>query len=268
VADGLYWLTTRAYDPTLGRFLARDPLGRVPLFFADNPYVYAGTNPLSNVDPSGQYRAAGHGSTARESGAATNRMMARVVARHGTPGKGGGSAGCGGCKQVQPKASPPPTRYDSYGCTVGDRECDAQQMAVGDAAIWGIIALVLAAIDAIAWANSALPFIGAVFVAAATAIAVAVVVAGTIGLLFAVEGAHPEPWYTVEANLTTFANQVETALVAITALTAIVSTFLIAVPPAAAVAGTVKVLSLALGIGFMALFRSEMDAQEEALGYA
>ena len=28
--------TTRAYDPALGRFLARDPLGRVPLYFADN----------------------------------------------------------------------------------------------------------------------------------------------------------------------------------------------------------------------------------------
>lgn len=32
---------------------ALDPLGRAPLFVADNPYVYAGANPLSNVDPSG-----------------------------------------------------------------------------------------------------------------------------------------------------------------------------------------------------------------------
>lgn len=51
---GLYWLSVRAYDPTLGRFLSRDPLGRTPLFFADQPYVYAGNNPLVNVDPSGQ----------------------------------------------------------------------------------------------------------------------------------------------------------------------------------------------------------------------
>ncbi len=36
----------RAYDPTLGRFLSRDPLGRAPLFFADNPYVYAGSGRL------------------------------------------------------------------------------------------------------------------------------------------------------------------------------------------------------------------------------
>jgi RHS repeat-associated protein len=56
-SDGLYWLSVRVYDPTLGRFLSRDPLGRAPLFLPsgnDNPYVYAGNNPLSNVDPSGQ----------------------------------------------------------------------------------------------------------------------------------------------------------------------------------------------------------------------
>ncbi len=31
----LYWMSVRAYDPALGRFLSRDPLGRAPLFFAD-----------------------------------------------------------------------------------------------------------------------------------------------------------------------------------------------------------------------------------------
>jgi RHS repeat-associated protein len=51
---GLYWMSVRAYDPALGRFLSRDPLGRVPLFFSDQPYTYAGNNPLINVDPSGQ----------------------------------------------------------------------------------------------------------------------------------------------------------------------------------------------------------------------
>ena len=53
-STGLDWMRVRAYDPSVGRFLSRDPLGRAPLFFADNPYVYAGANPLSNVDPSGQ----------------------------------------------------------------------------------------------------------------------------------------------------------------------------------------------------------------------
>lgn len=32
---GLYWMSVRAYDPALGRFLSRDPLGRSSLFFAD-----------------------------------------------------------------------------------------------------------------------------------------------------------------------------------------------------------------------------------------
>jgi RHS repeat-associated protein len=29
-ATGLDWMATRAYDPTTGRFIARDPLGRAP----------------------------------------------------------------------------------------------------------------------------------------------------------------------------------------------------------------------------------------------
>jgi RHS repeat-associated protein len=51
----LYWMSVRAYDPTLGRFLSRDPLNRQPLVFTGQPYVYAGNNPLKNVDPSGQF---------------------------------------------------------------------------------------------------------------------------------------------------------------------------------------------------------------------
>jgi RHS repeat-associated protein len=37
VATGLDWMRVRAYNPTTGRFLSRDPLGRAPLFLADNP---------------------------------------------------------------------------------------------------------------------------------------------------------------------------------------------------------------------------------------
>ena len=60
---GLYWLAVRAYDPTIGRFLSRDPLGRVPLVgWSDQPYVYAGNNPLVNVDPSGESVIPGDGS--------------------------------------------------------------------------------------------------------------------------------------------------------------------------------------------------------------
>ena len=51
----LDWMSVRAYDPTLGRFIARDPLGRAPLMgWTSQPYAYAGNNPLVNVDPSGQ----------------------------------------------------------------------------------------------------------------------------------------------------------------------------------------------------------------------
>jgi RHS repeat-associated protein len=75
---GLYWLSVRAYDPTLGRFLSHDPLGRAPLFFADQPYVYAGNNPLLNVDPTGQRMAVGGdaGVTARGGASDATRVTA------------------------------------------------------------------------------------------------------------------------------------------------------------------------------------------------
>ena len=52
---GLYWMSVRAYDPTLGRFLARDPLNRQAEASTNQPYVYGANNPLANVDPSGQF---------------------------------------------------------------------------------------------------------------------------------------------------------------------------------------------------------------------
>ena len=56
-------------------------------FFSDNPSVYAGNNPLSNVDPSGQYRAAGFGSKVHESWKATKKHMAQVARMKSAPGK-------------------------------------------------------------------------------------------------------------------------------------------------------------------------------------
>jgi RHS repeat-associated protein len=51
---GLYWMSVRAYDPTLGRFLSHDPLGRLAaLGFDIQPYVYVGNNPVNRRDPSG-----------------------------------------------------------------------------------------------------------------------------------------------------------------------------------------------------------------------
>jgi RHS repeat-associated protein len=53
---GRSWMAVRADDPSVGRCISRDPLGRAPLFFAEQPYADVGNNPLVNVDPSGQSR--------------------------------------------------------------------------------------------------------------------------------------------------------------------------------------------------------------------
>ncbi len=94
---GLYWMSVRAYDPALGRFLSRDPLGRVPLFFADQPYVYAGNNPLLNVDPSGQFMA-----TEGVSNAQAHAIMKQKARIYWTP---------------------PRPRKGWNGCYEGDRAC-------------------------------------------------------------------------------------------------------------------------------------------------
>jgi RHS repeat-associated protein len=79
---GLYWLSVRAYDPTLGRFLSHDPLGRAPLFFADQPYAYAGNNPLLNVDPSGQRMATSDDAGVRVERAADVRASRHYAQHH------------------------------------------------------------------------------------------------------------------------------------------------------------------------------------------
>ncbi len=53
---GLYWISVRAYDPTLGRFISHDPLGRLAAMGLDTePYVYTYNNPVNYTDPSGLY---------------------------------------------------------------------------------------------------------------------------------------------------------------------------------------------------------------------
>ena len=47
---GLVYMRARAYDPTTAQFLSVDPLTAI----TGEPYSYAGDNPVSNVDPTGQ----------------------------------------------------------------------------------------------------------------------------------------------------------------------------------------------------------------------
>jgi len=52
---GLYKFGERYYDPTLGRWTQKDPVGgSLRSVNSTNPYVYAGNIPSSNVDPSGR----------------------------------------------------------------------------------------------------------------------------------------------------------------------------------------------------------------------
>jgi RHS repeat-associated protein len=50
---GLYYYRARYYDPKVGRFLSKDPVG-----FAAGPnyYTYVLDNPVNRVDPSGMYQ--------------------------------------------------------------------------------------------------------------------------------------------------------------------------------------------------------------------
>ena len=56
--SGRYHARARSYDPTLGRFLQRDPLGSLPDV---NLYRYVGNNPATFVDPWGLLSVGGLG---------------------------------------------------------------------------------------------------------------------------------------------------------------------------------------------------------------
>jgi RHS repeat-associated protein len=50
--NGLYFMRARYYDPEVGRFINKDPIGYAG---GDNLYAYVGNNAVNNVDPSGLY---------------------------------------------------------------------------------------------------------------------------------------------------------------------------------------------------------------------
>ncbi|MEW6620620.1 MAG: RHS repeat-associated core domain-containing protein [bacterium] len=49
--SGLFYFGARYYDPALGRFITPDPV-QIP---ADNLYIYCANNPLTNIDPNGEF---------------------------------------------------------------------------------------------------------------------------------------------------------------------------------------------------------------------
>ena len=52
--SGNYFLRARYYDPTLGRFISKDPIkGKLTLPQTQNPYAYSLNNPVNLSDPSG-----------------------------------------------------------------------------------------------------------------------------------------------------------------------------------------------------------------------
>jgi uncharacterized protein RhaS with RHS repeats len=49
--NGLLYMRARYYDPEIGRFISKDPIG---LAGGINQYVYSGQNPMNRIDPEGE----------------------------------------------------------------------------------------------------------------------------------------------------------------------------------------------------------------------
>lgn len=52
---GLYFMKSRMYDPSIGRFLSQDSMVASDESLDLNPYIYCVNNPMTHVDPSGNF---------------------------------------------------------------------------------------------------------------------------------------------------------------------------------------------------------------------
>jgi RHS repeat-associated protein len=80
--SGLYLTNYRAYDPTAGRWLSRDPIGEPSDPYA-NLYAYVGGNPVSLVDPTGQQGLTAPFSAAFGVGAFYGSLIGQFIASGG-----------------------------------------------------------------------------------------------------------------------------------------------------------------------------------------
>jgi RHS repeat-associated protein len=98
---GLVYMQARYYDPTIGRFLSRDPAGQRASF---NDYAYVNDNPINSIDPTGMFQCANKASCEAgqkisagfkkaqshfKSGSAAYKSLAAGIKALGTPNDGG-----------------------------------------------------------------------------------------------------------------------------------------------------------------------------------
>ncbi|MEO7020732.1 MAG: RHS repeat-associated core domain-containing protein [Ktedonobacteraceae bacterium] len=194
---GLYWMSVRAYDPTLGRFISHDPLGRLAAEGIDfAPYVYAGNNPLNRVDPSGQRWVDDSGDSAWISGGsvyvqtpgARPTVVAKVPVRTPAPtktaptcsGGGGTRASAHVCVNTTAPAQPATT-----GSSGGKDLCDGptKQMCTASDDAWeanGSFGLLATKLGALAVIGQSAAFVLEMLAGAALAIPIVGEVLGGI----------------------------------------------------------------------------------------
>ena len=112
-STSLYQLRARWYRPTLGRFIARDPVeGRKCLPLTLNPYAYAMDDPVDKVDPTGEQAILEY--------ALLLHFIApfkiRTCKSHECPGR---SCGIDNCTSLN---GPGGTAVQGFDC-IGDKDC-------------------------------------------------------------------------------------------------------------------------------------------------